>query len=166
LEDPKLFWLKAILTMTWKYGFRRAELQTAKVKYFDPSAATFTVPAMATKNKAPRIVRVVRDGEIYKMLVKLTEGRDAEAPLFTRNGKPIIDYRGEWKKQTAGMKGGSAKDGSITIHDLRRSAISGMSAKGIDAKKAGTHLTADVFARYIVPSDKEQEENAAVIEGD
>jgi integrase len=166
LEDPKLFWLKVLLTMTWKYGFRKAELQNAKVKYFDGTTSTFTLPAFTTKNDMPRVVRLVRDGEIFQMLTKLTEGRDGEAPLFTRNGKPIRDYRGEWAKQTEGMKGGSAKDGSITIHDLRRSALSSMDAKGITAKQAGTHLTADVFARYIVPTDAEQEATSAKIESD
>jgi integrase len=166
LEDPKLFWLKVILTMTWKYGFRKAELQNAKVKYFDHETSTFGLPAFTTKNDMPRVVRLVRDGEIFQMLTKLTAGRDGDAPLFMRNGKPVRDYRGEWAKQTAGMSGGSGKGGSITIHDLRRSALSGMDAKGITAKQAGTHLTADVFARYIVPTDQEQEANAAKIEGD
>jgi hypothetical protein len=45
-----------------------------------------------------RIVDIHPEGEIYQMLVKLTPGRDANAPLFTRNGKPVKDGGG--KRQT------------------------------------------------------------------
>jgi hypothetical protein len=78
---------------------------------------------------------------------------------------PVRDFRTEWKKQTEGMKGGSGKGGCITIHDLRRSAITNMSEKGIDATKAGTHLTDDTFKRYIQRDAKERSVTAALIEG-
>jgi integrase len=165
LDSPKVFWLKAFLTMTFKFGFRRGELLGAKVGYFDPKASTLTLPAFTTKNKMERIVDINPDGEIYQMLVKLTEGRDANAPLFARNGKPIKDYRGEWTKQTADIKGGSGKDGAVTIHDLRRSAITNMSEKGVTAAQAGTHLTADVFGRYISRDLNERRNTAKIIEG-
>ena len=166
LDDPKLFWLKVLVTLTFTYGFRKSELIGAKVGYFDPKAASFTLPAFTTKNKMERIVDLNPDGEIYKMLVKITEGRDPKAALFTRNGRPIKDYRGEWTKQTAGMKGGSGKNGSVTIHDLRRSAITNMSEKGVTAAQAGTHLTQDVFGRYISRNLQERRATAKIIEGD
>jgi integrase len=166
LDDPKLFWLKALVTLTFTYGFRRSELIGAKVNYFDPKAATLTLPAFTTKNKMERIVDLNPDGEIYRMLVKLTVGWDADAALFMRNGRPIKDYRKEWMKQTADMKGGSGKGGSVTIHDLRRSAITNMSEKGVTAAQAGTHLTPDVFARYISRDLNERRNTAKVIEGE
>ena len=165
LDDPKVFWLKVFVTLVFKYGFRRAEMTGAKVGYFDPKASTLTLPAFVAKNKIERVVDIDPNGDIFKMLVKLTEGRDAEAALFTRNGKPVKDYRGEWAKQTADIRGGSGKDGSVTLHDLRRSAITNMSERGIGAEKAGTHLTPDVFRRYIVRNLTERRETAKIIEG-
>jgi|SRR5215469_7008343 len=101
------------------------------------------------------------------MLQTLTNSRPGNAPLFTRsNGKPIKDFRGEWAKQTEGMRGGSGKGGTITIHDLRRSAITNMSEKKITAAQAGTHLTSDVFNRYISRDPQERRATAALIEGD
>lgn len=166
LDEPKLFWLKAFLTMTFKYGSRKSELLNATVSYFDPKAATFTLPSFTTKNKQPRVVDLVPDGEIFKMLSSLTEGREADAPLFTRNGKPVRDFRSEWAKRTEGIKGGSSKDGVVTIHDLRRSSITNMTEKGVTAAQAGTHLTADVFSRYISRNQEERRKTAGVIEGD
>ena len=43
-------------------------------------------------------------------------------------------------KQTADISGGSGKGGAVTLHDLRRSAITNMSEKGVTAAQAGTHL--------------------------
>jgi len=166
LEDPKLFWLKVFVALAFKFGLRRSELIGAKVGYFDPRAATLVLPAFTTKNKMERVVDLDPDGEIFKMLVKLTEGRTADASLFTRNGRPIKDYRGAWAKITFDIRGGSGKGGAVTLHDLRRSAITAMSEKGITAAQAGTHLTADVFARYISRDLNERRNTAKIIEGD
>jgi hypothetical protein len=149
LEDPSLFWLKVFLVMTFKFGFRKRELLNAKVSYFNATASTFTLPAFTTKNSMQRVVDIQPDGEIFKMLVAITEGRSPDAALFTRDGRPVRDFRTEWRKQTAGMTGGSGIEGGVTIHDLRRSAITNMNEKGIDSTKAGTHLTGDTFSRYI-----------------
>jgi integrase len=166
LEEPHLFWLRAFLVMTFKFGFRKSELLNAKVSYFNPVTSTFTLPAFTTKNNMERVVDILPDGEIFKMLVALTEDRSPDAALFMRSGRPVRDFRTEWKKQTAGMKGGSGKNGCITIHDLRRSAITNMSEKGIDSTKAGTHLTPDTFRRYIQRDESERRATAKLIEGD
>ncbi|MGB8989249.1 MAG: tyrosine-type recombinase/integrase, partial [Candidatus Sulfotelmatobacter sp.] len=164
LDDPKLFWLKVFVTLTFTYGFRRSELIGAKVGYFDSKASALTLPAFTTKNKMERVVDLNPDGEIYRMLVKLTEGSNADASLFTRNGRAVKDYRGEWAKQTSDIRGGSGKNGAVTLHDLRRSAITNMSEKGVTAAQAGTHLTADVFSRYISRDLKERRNTAKIIE--
>jgi integrase len=165
LDDPRLFWLKVFVTLSFRYGFRRSELLGAKVGYFDPKASALTLPAFTTKNKMERVVDLDPSGEIHRMLVHLTEGHNADAALFTRNGRPVKDYRGEWAKQTADIRGGSGKGGAITLHDLRRSAITNMSEKGVGAEQAGTHLTPDVFRRYIVRDVKERRATAKLIEG-
>jgi len=154
------------LVLTFKFGFRKRELLDAKVSYFNPTASTFRLPAFTTKNNMKCVVDVLPEGEIFKMLVALTKGRSPDAALFTRDGRPVRDFRTEWKKQTAGMTAGSGQDGSVTIHDLRRSAITKMSEKGIDSTKAGTHLTADTFRRYIQRDETERRATAKLIEGD
>lgn len=162
LDDPKMFWMQVLLALTFKYGFRKSELLHAKVGYFNAKESTFTLPAFTTKNKQERVVDVARDGAIYQMLTRLTEGRNPEDALLMRNGKPVRDYRGQWEKLTTGMSNGAG--GHITIHDLRRSAITAMSEKGVTASQAGTHLTPDVFNRYISRSKTERQATAAVIE--
>ena len=164
LEDPKNFWLKVVVTMTFKYGFRKNELLRATVNYFDAAQSVFTLPAYMTKNKTERRVPIQRDGEIYKMLVKLTEGRSAKDALFTRNGRPVKDYRGAWTVVTEGLTNG--RGGHVMIHDLRRSAITEAKGKGLGAADFGTHLTPDVFARYVSRTESEEQANAAKVEGD
>jgi integrase len=164
LDDPKVFWLRAMLILTFKFGFRKGELLGAKCGWFDATTSVFTLPAYNTKNKMERRVPIQRDGDIFKMLVQLTEGRDADAALLTRNSKPVKDYRVAWKTLTAGITNG--RGGHVTVHDLRRSAITGMSNKGIGADQAGTHLTPLVFSRYISRSESEEQAMAAKIEGD
>jgi hypothetical protein len=46
-------------------------------------------------------------------------------------------YHKAWEKLVSGMTGGSGKDGSITIGDLRRSAIIAMSNKASVSQKPG-----------------------------
>lgn len=164
LQDEKLFWLKVFLTMTFKYGFRKGELKNAKVGYFDSDKSVFTLPAFTTKNKQEREVTIKRDGEIYQMLLKLTTGRPPDDALFTRNGRPVRDFRGAWAKLTLGITNG--RGGHVTIHDLRRSAITAMTNKGIGAEQAGTHLSPDVFRRYVSQSEEEQQQIASRIEED
>jgi len=166
LEDPRLFWLKVFIALAFKFGLRRAELIGAKVGYFNRANATLTLPAFTTKNKMERVVDLDPGGEIFQMLLKLTEGRPADASLFTRNGRPVKDYRGAWAKVTFDIRGGSGKGGAVTLHDLRRSAITAMSEKGITAAQAGTHLTPDVFARYITRDLNERRNTAKLIESD
>ena len=166
LDEPHLFWLKAFLVLTFKFGFRKSELLNAKVNYFNPVTSTFTIPAFTAKNNMERVVDILPDGEIFKMLAALTQNRAPDAALITRGGRPVRNIRTEWKKQTAGMKGGSGKNDSITIHDLRRSAITNMNEKGIDSTKAGTHLTPDTFRRYIQRDETERRATAKLIESD
>jgi hypothetical protein len=52
------------------------------------------------------------------------------------------------------------------IHDLRRSAITEAKGKGLGAADFGTHLTPDVFARYVSRTESEEQANAAKVEGD
>jgi integrase len=166
LEDPKNFWLQVLVTLTFKFGFRKSELLNATVSYFDAKAATFTLPGFTTKNKQPRRVPIARDGAIYKMLTELTKGRPPDASVFTRNGKAVRDYRGAWAVLTEGIQGGSGLGGRVTIHDLRRSAISEARNKGLGAKDMGTHMTLDVYSRYEVRNEAEEQATAAKIEGD
>lgn len=164
LDDPKNFWLRVLVILTFKFGFRKSELLKATVSYFDTANSVFILPAFTTKNSQERRVPIQRDGEIFKMLVKLTAGRPGDAALFTRNGRPVKDYRKAWMLLTEGITNG--RGGRVTPHDLRRSAISEAKKKGFGASDFGTHLTADVFNRYVSRDKEEEQAIAAAIEGD
>lgn len=97
---------------------------------------------------------VVPNGEIFKMLAKLTAGRSSGDALFHRDGRPVKVYRKTFEKLTAGMDNGQG--GHVTIHDLRWSAITGMSNKGVTAAQAGTHLT-QMFSTAISNARKRSE---------
>jgi len=95
---------------------------------------------------------------------RVVQPRLKRRPAVLRQPKPSL--RTVWTKQTAGMKGGSCEGGSITTHDLRRSAITAMSEQGVTAAQAGTHLTGDVFLRYISSDVDERRETPRIIEVD
>ena len=130
--------------------------------YWNQTTSKFTFPAFTTKNDMPREFTIAQDAEIFKLLKSLTAGRNADDALFHRNGRPAKDYGGLWEQLTAGMRNTAGEP--VTVHDLTRSAHSHMHAKGIGAKDAGTHLTPDVFLRYVQPTDKEQQAKARRIE--
>jgi len=49
-DDPKMFWLKVLVVMTFKFGFRYSELLNATVSYFDPKSSVF-MPARVHDKK-------------------------------------------------------------------------------------------------------------------
>ena len=88
LDDPKVFWLKAFVTLAFTYGFRRSELINTKVGYFDAKASTLTLPAFTTKNKAERVVDLNPEGEIFQNAGTVNRRScRRRAAMFVRNGK-------------------------------------------------------------------------------
>lgn len=83
--------------------------------------------------------------------------------VFTRNGKPILDFRRGWEKACK-----TAKLPGLLVHDLRRSAIRRMIRAGVSqatAMEITGHKTASVFQRYNITSATDRAEAARKLEG-
>ena len=71
--------------------------------------------------------------------------------VFHRDGEPIKDFRGAWRKACT-----TANQPGLLFHDLRRSAVRNLVAAGVDqavAMRVTGHKTASVFQRYRIVAD-------------
>jgi integrase len=111
----------------------------------------------------PREGRIVALTEECKVLVtELRKGKQPEDFLFTRNGKPVRDFRGTWDAlvRAAGLPG-------LLLHDFRRSAVRNMIRRGVQQKTARVisgHKTDAVFSRYNIVSEADTRDAARKIE--
>jgi integrase len=154
--------LRAMVTVLYRYGFRKSELQNLLVQQVEGRALKL-LPG-TTKNSRPR--RVVLDAGTFVDVEPLLKGKGPNDYLFTwasgnTRGKQIRDFRAGWAKaaKAAGVPG-------LTPHDLRRSAIRNMVRRGVHervARAISGHLTGEIFARYDIIGDKDLEEAAVKI---
>ena len=153
-------WLRALLAMAYKFGFRKQELLSMRVDQVDFTEELVRLHAGTTKNDEGRVVPMTKD--IRGLLKECTRNKSAEDFVFTRSGKPVIDFRGSWEVLTA-----SAGLPGLLVHDLRRSAVRNMSRRGIPEKVAmaiSGHKTRAVFDRYNIVSETDIREAAARLE--
>jgi integrase len=71
--------------------------------------------------------------------------------VFHRDGKPVHDLRGSWKKacRAAGL-------GSTLFHDLRRSSVRNMERAGVPrsvAMQLTGHRTESIYRRYAITNE-------------
>jgi integrase len=164
-EQP---WLAALLSLYFHYGFRKQELLTMRVRQVNTSEGTLSLGVANTKAKKSRETQLDPNGEVFRRVKKLIEDKGLDDFVFTRqDGKEVRDFRGTWDNLVAGLKTGSGKGGRVTIHDLRRSAVTRTQTLGIPqslAKEVSGHLTDEVFSRYVVTDDSIRREIARKIE--
>jgi integrase len=149
-------WLRAMLEMGYEYGWRRGELAGLRVRNVDLSGRTIRLDPRTTKNDEGRTV--VMTSAIFALMAQCVDGKTAEDFVFTRNGKPIGDFRKRWRKVTiaAGVPG-------LLFHDLRRSGVRNLVRAGVSEKvamKITGHKTRDVFDRYDITSERDLEDAA------
>ncbi|MFI5056908.1 MAG: tyrosine-type recombinase/integrase [Candidatus Acidiferrales bacterium] len=157
-DNCKDLYLRSMLALAYSFGFRRGELLTLKVSDCDLLGGTIRL--RTSKNGEPRTVPLT--AETRGLLAACISGKDAEEPVFTRNGKAVSDFRGSWDAATtkAGCPG-------LLFHDLRRSAVRNMVRGGIPevvCMKISGHKTRAVFDRYNIVSGRDLADAAEKIE--
>jgi integrase len=151
--------MRAMLCLSYSFGFRKAELLTLKVS--DVNLLAGTLQLRDSKNGEPRKVSLTQDAK--NLLTECVRNKSAEDAVFTRgSGNDVKDFRVTWEKVTlaAGVPG-------LLFHDLRRSAVRNMVRAGIPevvCMKVSGHKTRNVFDRYNITSERDLEDAARKIE--
>jgi integrase len=152
--------LRSLLCLSYTFGFRKQELLDMKVGQVDLFAGTICLNPGETKNGEGRKVSLTADAK--NLLAACVTGKGSRDSVFTRNGKPVRDFRATWDKITlaAGVPG-------LLFHDLRRSAVRGMVRAGVPetvCMKISGHKTRNVFDRYNITSERDLADAASRIE--
>jgi integrase len=151
--------MRAMLCLSYSFGFRKAELLT--LKFSDVNLLAGTLQLRDSKNGEPRKLSLTQDAK--NLLAECVRGKSAEAAVFTRgSGNEVKDFRVTWDKVTlaAGVPG-------LLFDDLRRSAVRNMVRAGIPevvCMKVSGHKTRNVFDRYNITSERDLEDAARKIE--
>ena len=140
-------WLRSMFEVAYAFGWRRAELKSLKVGQLDFPAKTIRL--YDTKNASGRVV--VMTQKVEELLTACCEGKGPDDFVFTRDGKPIVEYRKAWERarDAAGCPG-------LLLHDLRRTAVRNLRRLGVSesvAMKISGHKTANMFKRYDIVSE-------------
>jgi len=153
-------WLRALLTLAYTYGFRKAELLEMRCGQIDLLDGRISLYSGETKNGDGRTAYLTE--ECRQLVTELRRGKQPDDFLFTRNGEPVRDFRGAWDAlvKAAGVPG-------LLFHDLRRSAVRNMIRRGVPQKTAreiSGHKTDAVFSRYNIVSEGDLADAAKKIE--
>lgn len=116
-------WLKALLCLSYTYGFRQSELvgrpqenqAPLRVGQLDMHNRTIRLWPGETKSGEERTIKMTE--EAYNPLRPCIEGKNPQDPVFIwKDGRVVKDFRGAWSKmlEDAGV--------SILLHDFRRRA--------------------------------------------
>ena len=142
-------WLRGLLAVAYRFGFRKEELLDLRVWQVNLLDRTIRLNRGETKNDEPREVGLTQDTWI--LLSALCAGKQGNDFVFTReNGKQVRDLRDAWAKL---IKAGRMPE--LILHDFRRSALRNMIRRGVPERVAmaiSGHKTRDVFDRYNIVS--------------
>jgi integrase len=110
-------------------GQRRGELAGARWREFDFDKALWTIPATRVKNNKPHLVHL----SPLAIEILTAQPRIGNSDLvFTTNGdRPLAGFEGARLRLDAAIRECGADVAPFTLHDLRRSAATGMAALGI-----------------------------------
>lgn len=152
--------LKPVFIVGYLAGIRKSELLAITWPQVDFESRLITLEYGETKNDDPRSVPIVL-GDMFNALSAEKQKHDESWPacpwVFSRDGKPIKDFRWAWDEacKTAGVPG-------LHFHDLRRTAVRNMRRAGIPQvmrMKISGHKTDSMERRYNI-ADREDLANA------
>lgn len=149
MAQPIPTWTQCFIALAYKFGLRKQELLALRVGQVSLPDRVIRLNAGETKNEEGRLVPMT--SETHELLKLCVQGKQPGDLVFTRNGKPIIDFRDTWRVLTA-----AAGVPGIFVHDMRRSAVRNMVRRGIPevvAMAISGHKTRSVFDRYNIVSE-------------
>jgi len=177
-KNAKDLWLRALIAVAFRFGFRKRELLHLRVEQVDLLDRWITLREGETKNNEGRKVKMT--SEVYELLRECVRGKKYADYVFTRaSGERVGDPRQEWYDLCVASKLGSyvsarRKNGEefksyhgLNLHDFRRSAVREMVRRGVSqtvAMKISGHKTASVFRRYDITDESDLEHASALIE--
>src|SRR6185436_16821083 len=87
-------WLRALLEVAWKFGWRKGEIVNLRVADVDLHRRSLRLET--SKNGEPR--EVWMDNEVLSLVATMCEGKGPDDALFTRtDGVPVRDFRTAWQ---------------------------------------------------------------------
>jgi len=147
--------LQTLATYAFFSGSRKQEILGLRWDQVDWTARCVQLHASDTKNRRPRTIPLT--AELFERFTLQKETHDRywpESPwVFSRCGERIVSFRKAWVAacEKAGVP-------NKLFHDFRRSAVRNMIRGGASqtgAMAVSGHLTASVFSRYNVTSERD-----------
>lgn len=149
---------KPILVVGYHLGMRTGELLALKRKWVDLTEELIYVNGRVTKNGEPKTAPIY--GDMRPWLERLLREGELHSPhsawLFSRAGKPIKSFKGNWQRacEAAGVP-------ELLFHDLRRTAVRNMIRAGVPEKVAmqiSGHKTPSMLWRYNITDARDIKE--------
>jgi integrase len=113
-------------------------------KDIDWQRETVTLRDAISKNKQPALLSFKKFPAMRAVLLRRKENLRLNCPfIFHRNGRPIKDFRDEWKRAT-----GEAKLTGLTDHALCRSYAVNLSRAGVAETVASKYMSRKTLSIY------------------
>ena len=118
-------WLRSLLEAGYQLGWRISELLSMRVAQIDLAECAMRLDTSKNGESREAVMPMV----LYELIRASVAGKAATDHVFTRNGKPVGDFRVAWRTVTteAGLP-------RLLFHDLRRSAVRNMDRRGISTR--------------------------------
>ena len=141
-------YLKPVFAVAYHGGMRAEEILSRRWRHVDFESGLIRLEDGETKNDEGRAVPML--GPVSGLLRELRAKNPDSQYVFTRNGKPILDFRRAWNTaiENAGLVAG--RKGHV-FHGSRRSMATNLMEAGIDEQSAMQitgHKDPSIFRRY------------------
>ena len=100
--------------------------------------------------------------KVEELLTACCAGKGPDDFVFTRGGRPIVEYRKAWERA---RKAAGCPD--LLLHDLRRTAVRNLRRIGVGesvAMKISGHKTSNMFKRYDITDEADLREASALLD--